>query len=126
MVGAVILAGLWVVSGLCFNWFVHRATKVSSAFNARIKVLETENLRLARAILALEQRLCRIDGIHVELAQADVGVVNELRDHEARIAFCEGQLTAKTSSPKIVPKAHNWKQFRSAAEKASENEQESA
>ena len=102
-----------------------------------LDVIESENLRLARAILALESRLedtiRRAQSEDDQIREALNGSVKMLRgefpnldDHEARIAFCESQLTAKPSSPKIVPKAANWKQFRTAAEKASETEQEKA
>jgi len=71
----------------------------------RIAALESENLTLAKALLTDRQKA---------------------EDQEARIAFCENSLTAKATTAKIVPKPANWKQFRSAAEKASEQEKEPA
>lgn len=72
-----------------------------------IDVLGRENFRLAKAMLALEKRLCELED-----------------DFEVRIAFCESQLTAKTSSPKIVAKAHKrtFRQFAEAASQATEEE----
>lgn len=84
-----------------------------------LDVIEDENLRLARAILAMEKRLEEIEKL-TEFYRA------EWDDHEGRLVFLETKLTAKPSSPKIVPKAANWKQFRTAAEKASEPKQEQA
>lgn len=104
-----------------------------------LDVVEAENLRLARAILAMEKRFgedvveCErrskvayllLEG-RVTTCSGNVSSLGEVsNDHEARIAFCESRLTPKPSEAKIVPKAANWKQFRSAAEKATEAEQE--
>lgn len=91
-----------------------------------IDVLEEENLRLVKSALATKERFELHMG-HIEDTRARVGRENvTTQDHEARIAFLENSLTAKPTTAKIVPKTANWKQFRTAAEKASESEQENA
>ncbi len=77
-----------------------------------ISALERENVMLAKAILSTREECQFI----VKTLRGDT------EDHEARIAFLENSLTAKATTAKIVPKPANWKQFRSAAEKASEAE----
>lgn len=77
-----------------------------------ISALERENLQLLKA--ATSQRT------QIEL------MLEAREDHEARIAFLENSLTAKPTTAKIVPKSANWKQFRTAAEKATEEQQEPA
>lgn len=92
--------------------------------------LEVENHRLITEGLEYEKNMRVMDqAISTTLARHRLEI-NEVAaassDHEARIAFCEGQLTAKTSSPKIVPKAHkvNFRQFAAAASEATEPETE--
>lgn len=93
-----------------------------------IDVLEAENLRLARAIHSQATRLkeCETASSSSFANTVHLGVIEGKRDedHEVRIAFLENSLTAKTSEAKIVPKATkpNWKTFRTAAEKATEQE----
>lgn len=114
MVGTVILAVLWIVSGLCFNWFVRRVTADTTAFKSRIA--------------ALEKRVSSTEQGNDANIKIGLNTAADVEDHEARIAFCEGQLTAKTSSPKIVAKAHkvNFRQFAEAASKASEDAEDVA
>lgn len=66
--------------------------------------LERENLRLARAILAMDKR---VDELEAKLA--------------AQVAP-ENKLTPEPAKPKIAPRPQvvKWKRFRSAAEAASE------
>jgi hypothetical protein len=85
-----------------------------------IAALERENAQLGMAALAQHKRVKDIHNSFVELAEC---LRKHVDDSEARIAFLEKQLTAKVSEAKIVPKSANWKQFRSAAEKASETEE---
>ena len=80
-----------------------------------IAALERENAQLAKAVLALGQRL-------------DEEITNRKMhggDLEARIAFLENSLTAKQTAAKIVPKAHKatTRQFLEAASKATEQDQ---
>jgi hypothetical protein len=79
--------------------------------------LKAENLRLAKAILALEKRI-----VEREVESGNQALVQD--DHEVRIAFLENSLTAKASTAKIVPKAHKgtFRQFAEAASKATEEE----
>jgi predicted Ser/Thr protein kinase len=96
-------------------------------------LIAAENLRLARAVKALEKRLDetieRAKSEDEQIREALNGSVSMLRkefpdlaDHEVRIEFLESQLTAKTSTAKIVPKAHKatFRQFAQAASQASE------
>ena len=78
-----------------------------------IKALEGENLILAKALQAHSKR------IDEALEAAHVG---------QRMALdAQKELTSEPAKPKIVPKQRvNWKNFRSAAEKASEPEREEA
>jgi hypothetical protein len=79
-----------------------------------IKALEGENLILAKALQAHSKR------IDEALEAAHVG---------QRMALdAQKELTSEPAKPKIVPKPQrtSWKQFRSAAEKASDPEREEA
>jgi hypothetical protein len=82
-----------------------------------IDVLERENRARADEILILTDRLKRIDNSVAEaLASAS--------DMLSRV----NSLTPEPAKPKIVavPQRVNWKQFRTAAERASEPEREEA
>ncbi len=94
-----------------------------------ISKLERENLSLVKAALDHEDRVKSLETRLDVLTNTVNGAhAANMDDCEARIAFLEKSLTSKPSTAKIVPKAHktNWKQFRSAAERASEPEQETA
>jgi hypothetical protein len=109
-----------------------------------VDLLAAENLRLAKACKALETRFDSltntVNGDHdVRLTVAETNLNNlqetaarvdadqqmRIDDYEARITFLESQLTAKTSTAKIVPKAHKttFRQFAEAASRASEPEE---
>lgn len=87
-----------------------------------VDVLEQENLILAKALKRHEEN----DKIFEEGLNQCLADCKNMPDIEVRIAFLENSLTAKPTTAKIVPKTANWKQFRTAAEKASESEQENA
>lgn len=114
MVYAIVaLCILWCVSGWAFNVaYRHHGESITK--------LKSENLRLAEAIKVHERRLKTADAHFDEFNKTD-------EDQEARIAFCESQLTAKTSTAKIVPKPQKrtFRQFAEAASKASETEETS-
>lgn len=88
----------------------------------RVTTVEAENLRLARAILALEKRVALNENAIDAARKESLGNAAEIEDYEARIAFCESHLTQKPSEAKIVPKAHKttYRQFAEAASKATE------
>ncbi len=112
MVGAiVVLFLLWAVSGWAFNRYAKLTT-------SEIATLKRENLSCAKAVVAQGNR------IDEGLSTLRAFTSKEWEDHEARIAFLENSLTAKTSQTKIVPKAHKttFRQFAAAAEAASDPE----
>lgn len=138
MVGEIVLFGLWCV----LVWDLVRRAKAQKVEFGKLK---RENFSLAAAVVKQGKRIDNLDDRLVDttkraMSEDDVireslnGSVKMLRnefepkielsqDHEVRIAFLEKQLTSKTATAKIVPKATNWKQFRSAAEKASEQQE---
>ena len=79
-----------------------------------IESLERENLILEKAVKAQKERIERLE--------------QDQKDNLASIADLEKRLTSEPAKPKIVPKPQrtSWKQFRSAAEKASDPEREEA
>lgn len=109
MVGAVVVLFLVnAVAGWCFNHYANEQ-------RAEMAAVKAENLRLARAILALEKLIQ--DDWKIERANPE-----QVEDHEARIAFCESRLTPKPSEAKIVPRPHKttFRKFAEAASKATE------
>ena len=84
-----------------------------------IDVLERENAARADEILVLTERIKRIDA-----ATADA--INAASDTLAQVVELQKQLTEKPARPKIVakPARTNWRNFRTAAERATEPEQE--
>ena len=81
-----------------------------------INILEAENLRLAKALK-----------VQIEAVRTAPDWAGTVEDHEVRIAWCESQLTAKTSTARIVakPQKRTFRQFAEAASKASETEETS-
>ncbi len=80
-----------------------------------IDALERENLTLARAVAAHSRRIDILEGD----AKETLALIEQYRK----------ELTPEPAKPKIVatkPKPVNWKNFRTAAEKASESEREEA
>jgi hypothetical protein len=76
-----------------------------------IKALENENLRLAKAYLAIGKRLATVE--------------EDQRQNLAALAELEKRLTAEAEKPKIIakpsaPKRVNWRQAREALEKAND------
>lgn len=132
-----------------------------------IDVLQRENLKMARSIIALRQRI-KSDSILLENAQlshaeriqeafhvhatrigemeTNLKAIEEplnqcLSDGEVQVELdaklvkltsrmdaYEKQLTSEPAKTKIVPKPHraNWRTFRSAAEKASDEQKQEA
>lgn len=118
MVGEIVLFVLWILAGLAFNLFVRKV-------DANISMLKRENISLAKAEkVALNRADEAITRADIAIKMANDCLAKRDEDHEVRIAFLENSLTAKTSEAKIVPKATkpNWKTFRTAAEKATEQE----
>lgn len=71
-----------------------------------IDTLRADNVRLANALVALGERIKKLEA-------------------DAKTAVDYGKsLTSEPVKPKIVQKRANWKQFRSAAEKASDIQEE--
>lgn len=75
-----------------------------------IDVLERENLTLAKAVKALQERVIQCEG--------DCKSALEI------VGDCQKLLTNKVPSRNIVPKPHkpSWRNFRVAMEKATEEE----
>ncbi len=76
-----------------------------------IEALEGENLKLAKAYLALGKRVAAAE--------------EDSRQNLAALAELEKRLTAKPEKPKIIakppaPKRVNWRQAREALEKAND------
>lgn len=123
----VVLFLLWGAS----EWAAYRQYKRR---NDEIAILQRENLTLGKALIERGKRqekdmvttleeFAKVWNKCYATATADI---DSTEDHEARIAFLENSLTAKPTTAKIVPKSANWKQFRTAAEKATEEQQEPA
>jgi hypothetical protein len=86
-----------------------------------IDVLERENLTLAKALKAAHRRIGEIESAALKDREATVKL-------SGWVESLEKDLTPEASAPKIVPKPKpvTWKHFRSAIEKASEPQEESA
>jgi hypothetical protein len=100
MVGAiVVLYTLWALAGWVFNY-------TATAYGKRIKALENQNAARADEITLLNNRIAAL--------------TNALQPKQ--------DLTPAPTKPKIVARPHrvNWRNFRSAAESASEPELEDA
>ena len=81
-----------------------------------IKALEDESLILAKTLKAHIERMDAIEAHFISECEQIVKSIAETKE-----------LTSEPAKPKIVPKQRvNWKNFRSAAEKASEPEREEA
>lgn len=87
-----------------------------------ISQLEAENLRLFRAILALEKKIESNENAVDAANKLMLSAHAEIEDQEARLAFLEKPLTPTATSPKIVPKAHKltFRQFAEVASRATE------
>jgi hypothetical protein len=108
MVGTIILAVLWVISGWAFNDFAKRSRK-------EIADLKRENLTLAKVSQAHHKRMDEL------WKQVDL----LLLEREQR----EKRLTAEAEKPKIIakpaaPKRVNWHQAREALENRDAPEEE--
>ena len=108
MVGAIAVVAL-ILAG----WTFYSLRVAVKHFKEEIARLGRENLSCANALRAQVSLIGKV--------QADADTA--LRTAEE----CKNSLTSEPAKPKIVPKQRvNWKNFRSAAEKASEPEREEA
>ena len=105
MVSTVVLYVLWAASGWAFNIVVKR-------FMREVAALKRENGILAKALKAHSER--------IEGAEKDSGQALEIA------LDCQKGFMAEPAKPKLVakPQRANWKQFRTAAEKANDPKEE--
>lgn len=119
MVGEIILAVLWIVSGICFNVFVSSSTKRFKANENRIaalkKQLDNSNDHFEVECSLIVQGYKSIGSVLQERIENLESELAAQKDHQ-------NQLTSEAIKPKIVPKRQNWRQFRSSVERATEEE----
>ena len=109
MVGAIAVVAL-ILAG----WTFYSLRVAVKHFKEEIARLGRENLSCANALRAQVSLIGKV--------QADADTAFRTAEE------CKNSLTSEPAKPKIVPKPQrtSWKQFRSAAEKASDPEREEA
>ena len=121
MVYAVILV-LWVIAALA----IASQSNQLRLLRARVHTVEGENLKLAKSLIALDKRVSEISVYAVRCDEFAISERSLLNADAELAATIEGVnqrlLTLEGKQPKIVPrpKKVNFRQFREAAERASE------